>query len=294
MTKARKRRPGGGRKPAGDIHGKIETFSTRISRETRQALDDEARRSGQSVSQVAERLLILGLKTKRDREKDDPMRALSFLIDQLAITVSAYPAGGAALNWRTNPFIFKSLRLAIYGLMKRLAPPGEIRAPAPSAQLASISSLPFTSPRDRAALAVELLWMNFQSAAPPFPLDDVFAEVPTKFRIAAESSDLRLLQCPRRPRYERGDFEMRGHLRERSPGHWAIVLDVRERDRRAQAPLALVQGHEAGGAEGMRSADYRDRARHRRRTVPQDRGGLPRTVDRAHAGPSLAAVARAI
>jgi len=32
---------------------------------------------------------------------------------------------------------------------------------------------------------------------------------------------------------------MRGHLRERSPGHWAIVIDVRDpTNRKAQAPLA--------------------------------------------------------
>ena len=61
MVKARKRGPGGGRKPKGDITGKGERFSTRITAETREALDREAADSGQSVSQVAERLLRFAL-----------------------------------------------------------------------------------------------------------------------------------------------------------------------------------------------------------------------------------------
>jgi hypothetical protein len=182
MPKTRKRREGGGRKPAGDIHGKTATFSTRISDETRRALDNEAIRSGQSVSQVAEQLLKLGLKAKRDREKDDPMRALAFLIDQLAITVSAHPRGGLALNWRTNPFIFESFRLAIDGLMKRLAPSGEIQAPTPPA---GVCDLPFTSPQDRAELAVELLWLNFLGTAALS--DDELAAFPTRLRATLES-----------------------------------------------------------------------------------------------------------
>ena len=43
MAPKKKRAPGGGRKPAGDIHGKSSTLSTRITAETRQALETEAR-----------------------------------------------------------------------------------------------------------------------------------------------------------------------------------------------------------------------------------------------------------
>lgn len=56
MTK-RKRAPGGGRKPRGPFSGKLTTFSTRITKETRTLLDADARASGQSVSQAAERIL---------------------------------------------------------------------------------------------------------------------------------------------------------------------------------------------------------------------------------------------
>ena len=45
MAKARKRRPGGGRKPQGTLRGNAKTFATRLTPETREADDDAARRS---------------------------------------------------------------------------------------------------------------------------------------------------------------------------------------------------------------------------------------------------------
>ena len=65
----RKRAPGGGRKPAGPISGKLSIFSTRITHETRVALEAEAGMTGQSISQVAEQLINLGDEYGGD---DDP------------------------------------------------------------------------------------------------------------------------------------------------------------------------------------------------------------------------------
>ncbi len=43
---------------------------------------------------------------------------------------------------------------------------------------------------------------------------------------------------------------MKGHIRERSPGKWAIILDTRRpSDRQAQAPLALIPGQQAAGPD---------------------------------------------
>ena len=51
---------------------------------------------------------------------------------------------------------------------------------------------------------------------------------------------------------------MKGHIRERSPGRWAIIIDIRDSgNREAQAQLAFVQGHQARGPERVCPADHR-------------------------------------
>ena len=80
----RKRAPGAGRKPAGPISGKLSNFSTRITNETRIALEAQAGASGQSISQVAERMIRLGLETVAERERSNPTQALAFFIAELA------------------------------------------------------------------------------------------------------------------------------------------------------------------------------------------------------------------
>jgi hypothetical protein len=125
MAPRRKRAPGGGRKPAGPKHGKTEAFSTRITPETRKALELEKRRTGQSVSQIAEQLIELGLETKYERQRDTPMLALGFLIDRLSIEISETRGTKQDTRWRTDPFLFRSLQEAIHELMNRLAPTGD-------------------------------------------------------------------------------------------------------------------------------------------------------------------------
>ena len=88
---------------------------------------------------------------------------------------------------------------------------------------------------------------------------------------------------------------MRGHLRERSPGHWAIVIDTRDpatgkrkrrwhsfagTKRQAQVECARLLTEQKAGTAVDPSRD--------------DGRGLPRTLARAHAGPGLAAFARAL
>ena len=141
----RKRKPGGGRKPKGSIRAKSEVFTTRITPETREALEREAKLSGQSVSQAAERLLILGMETRRQRQNYRSLRALCFLIKQLAKM-----AGGSQWSdinhagetrwhrksvekeqdeWLTNPFRYKAFTIAVQSLFEALKPKGEIKPP---------------------------------------------------------------------------------------------------------------------------------------------------------------------
>ena len=141
MMAKRKRAPGGGRKASGPFAGKTERFSTRIMRDTREALEREATLMGVGVSQAAERLLRLAIQTRRDEERDQPLRALCFLVEQLAIQCSLKRDGvfsgvhskfgddDTQTHWRTNPFIFRSLQAAIGIVMDRLLPAGSVEQP---------------------------------------------------------------------------------------------------------------------------------------------------------------------
>jgi hypothetical protein len=57
---------------------------------------------------------------------------------------------------------------------------------------------------------------------------------------------------------------MKGHLRERSPGHWAIVIETRDPvTGKRKRQWHFVQGHKAPSTGGMRSFNRRPRQWHR-------------------------------
>jgi hypothetical protein len=118
----RKRAPGAGRKPAGPISGKLSNFSTRITHETRVGLEAEAGMSGQSISQVAEQMIALGLLTKREREQPSPTKALAFLVGQLADSCGAV-FGDKTFSWNTDAFAFDAFAFAVRLLLERLPRP---------------------------------------------------------------------------------------------------------------------------------------------------------------------------
>jgi hypothetical protein len=113
---------------------KASYFSTRITQKTRDLLEAEARRSGESLAVVAEQLLQIGLEKKAERRsrKDRPTKALLHLIYLLTRTVPADYGNDAKYNWRTNPFMFKAFRAAVARLLVSLQPSGEIVAPPPN------------------------------------------------------------------------------------------------------------------------------------------------------------------
>ena len=55
---------------------------------------------------------------------------------------------------------------------------------------------------------------------------------------------------------------MRGHLRERSPGHWAIVIDMSDPHGKAEAEMAFLSGNQAPSTDRVCSADLRAAERH--------------------------------
>lgn len=122
--KAQKSRAG--RKAAGPITGKSSTFSTRITDETRGAIEAEATASGQSISQAAERLIRLGLQVRREREFDDPMRALGYVMEGLATICRSSAENGRLCHWHNDPSVFEAFRLALVKLLDHIKPPGAI------------------------------------------------------------------------------------------------------------------------------------------------------------------------
>lgn len=122
----RKRKDGAGRKPSGPITNKRENFSTRITAETREALEVEMAASGHSLSQVAERMLTLGLASHLDRRHDDPLRAFSFLAGKLALCCQGVRRDGTWCDWNTDPSVFEAFRLAVIALLDHVRPIGEI------------------------------------------------------------------------------------------------------------------------------------------------------------------------
>jgi hypothetical protein len=148
---------------------KSENFSTRISPETRQALEREAADSGRSISQVAERLLNSAIQEKRRRQAQPSMRAISFLIEQVALRLveqnvvcinfadhdpnvlesadgremlKAVAEGDVGLEaWRTNPFLYQAFKLAVASLLSLFDPKGELRSPIPIDLVSKVSAV---------------------------------------------------------------------------------------------------------------------------------------------------------
>lgn len=119
----RKRRPGGGRKPTVKA---IATFSTRISAETRGLLEAEAKNSGVNISRLAETLISEGLRARRDRDINDPERALAVIVQAIARQSRSNTEDGWVCEWHNDPTIFETFKIAVEKILDRLRPPGEI------------------------------------------------------------------------------------------------------------------------------------------------------------------------
>ena len=122
MAKRGGRRSKAGRKARGPISGKRANFSTRISVQTRQAMEAEAAASGWSISQAAEKLLELGIETRRERELNDATKALNYLIGRLADEVRL-AAPEKIFEWNADAFICDALGIAIGLLIQELRRP---------------------------------------------------------------------------------------------------------------------------------------------------------------------------
>src|SRR5262249_42647592 len=130
----RKRAPGGGRKPKGPLKGKTATITTRITPETRVALEGAAAASDRSLSQEIE--IRLRHSVGPDEKRAKHIKAAEELI-RLAAEETERLTG---VSWLTDWFTAEALRHAIDHLLGRFAPAaeGERTVPAPGGKLASV------------------------------------------------------------------------------------------------------------------------------------------------------------
>jgi hypothetical protein len=163
IRKSRLRRKGGGRKPKPPGEGKPAQFQARIAADLRADLDTEAAATGLSVSAIASGLLRDGLRSKREREfdRDDPMRALWYLVAEAAKEICGLKPG---LDWRTNPFAYEALKLAIVKIMDALKPAGGIRPPSATEQKSIALFGPFDTAKARAEHVAKIILHNLHGA----------------------------------------------------------------------------------------------------------------------------------
>ena len=115
---AKKRAPGAGRKPRGEFKGKSATLTTRITPETRAAMDRAAQKSGLSLSQEVERRLNDSVLNDRNRRSD--VRAL---VEAIAIVTEKVEIA-TGKNWLQDAFTGEALRHGIEVLVRHFAPHG--------------------------------------------------------------------------------------------------------------------------------------------------------------------------
>jgi hypothetical protein len=136
MTKSKGIGRGGRRKGAGRPRfaktGKTSYFSTRLKQKTRDLLEAEAKRQGESLSVVAEYLLQLGLEEiGQRRERPRPLRALFFLLEILSGHVRGPYSEDPNYTWRSNPYMSDAFRAATLEVLETLRPPGKSVPPPP-------------------------------------------------------------------------------------------------------------------------------------------------------------------
>jgi hypothetical protein len=140
MTKSNANRGGkrkGAGRPVGAGGGKSEYFSTRLTPQTRQLLEAEASRRGETISKTAEDLLMMALEEGLSRPR--PINALLPLIGNL---------GDKFEEWNTNPYWFVVFRTAVVTFIDYLRPPGEAVKPEDEDDLPDAESYGYWEARD--------------------------------------------------------------------------------------------------------------------------------------------------
>jgi hypothetical protein len=112
----RKRAPGAGRKPRGDFKKKIATFTTRITHETRSALEHGARETGRSLSQHVESILRAAIHKPSDAQRRNQALARAIVL------VAENLERNTGQPWNEDAFTGQALRYATETLLFRFGP----------------------------------------------------------------------------------------------------------------------------------------------------------------------------
>jgi hypothetical protein len=113
--KVRKRASGAGRPPRGNLKNKNSAFTTRITAETRRALEASAKKHRRSLSQEAEAGLRDYLKKPAGEARN---RAIAAIIGGLAEGIEQQ----TGKSWRTDIFTSMAMRYAVEAVLFHLAP----------------------------------------------------------------------------------------------------------------------------------------------------------------------------
>jgi hypothetical protein len=165
------KRTGSGRKPrrAGDPPpSKSATFSTRITAETRSAIEAEASEMGMTVSAMAEHLMKAALRQKRTAARNKETQAICYLLGELVEVVAPKQLRTDRFNpsWRDDAFLFESLKLAFIQTMDAIKPPGPLISPIKRDPTLAGTTLwgALDTPAKRASDAARILLHNLYAA----------------------------------------------------------------------------------------------------------------------------------
>src|SRR5262245_35272367 len=148
----RKRAPGGGRKPQGPFAGKTATLTTRITPETRAALERAAKKRRPrpiSLSQEVEHRLDSSIRRDREHDRKRHIRALA----EAVALVTEGVESATEKRWLDDTFTGDALRHAIEFFVFHFAPHGTLEVPAKVK--AAASKVPPAS-RDRCLTPIEV------------------------------------------------------------------------------------------------------------------------------------------
>lgn len=124
-----------GRKPAGPFANNTAQLTICMPDDLRAELEKSAAKKGWSLTQELLWRVRDLFNQEHDKRRDPALRALTFVVAQLAERV----AGGMYVaheehrrelskEWRTNPFKFCAFKFAVGRLLDELQPPGEIQS----------------------------------------------------------------------------------------------------------------------------------------------------------------------
>ena len=172
----RKRAKGGGRKPKGEFTQLSSTLTIRIPDDMRKQLEDEAVARGDSMAQRLLWHLRRSFNREGELERHSSIRAFCFLISELADQIR-WTAGPHMGKWHSDPFLFRTFKIAVTKLLDTFEPAGEMRPPKfyepfskvtkhePSLKTAKILDKTWRSPQSGAADAVRHVLSDLHRSA---------------------------------------------------------------------------------------------------------------------------------